>query len=202
MTDLNAPARADTPSDSALPLAAYDAKGATRRRWVLGSVAAVAGLSGLGAAWWRTQEPSAPAPGALANGFWDMQWDTPQGGVVRMDSFRGRPVLVNFWATWCPPCVEELPLINSFFVENKPKGWQVLGLAVDKMAPVQAFLQKMPLQFPVGVVGGSGAELARSMGNLVGGLPFSVLIGGEGGVLHRKMGRVTPADLAAWVRLK
>jgi thiol-disulfide isomerase/thioredoxin len=119
-----------------------------------------------------------------------------------MQSFQGRPLLVNFWATWCAPCVEELPLINDFYRQNKVNGWQVLGLAVDKLTPVQAFLQKMPLDFPVGMAGLSGAEMARALGNLAGGLPFSVVVGANGTVVQRKLGRLHPQDLAAWLRLK
>jgi len=119
-----------------------------------------------------------------------------------MRSLQGKPLLVNFWATWCPPCVDELPLINDFFVKNKANGWQVLGLAVDKLQAVESFLKKMPLEFPVGMAGFAGTELSRSFGNLAGGLPFTVVLGGNGSVLHRKMGRVHPEDLQLWAGLK
>jgi len=121
---------------------------------------------------------------------------------MRMADFRGRPLLLNFWATWCPPCVEELPLINAFYKENLANGWQVLGLAVDKASAVQAFLKKMPLEFPVGMAGIAGADLGRSLGNLAGGLPFSVALSANGSVIQRKMGRLTASDLQAWARLK
>lgn len=175
---------------------------ASSRRWLLGAVAASAALAGAGLAWRRAQTPEAPAATSPGDGFWSLQWDTPQGGRLSMESFRGRPLLVNFWATWCPPCVDELPLINEFYRQNKANDWQVLGLAVDKLAPVQAFLQKMPLDFPIGMAGLSGADLSRNLGNLAGGLPFSVVLGRDGLVLQRKMGRVNAADLAAWLRLK
>lgn len=119
-----------------------------------------------------------------------------------MQSLAGRPLLLNFWATWCPPCIEELPLINAFYVKNKASGWQVLALAVDKLAAVQAFLQKSPLDFQVGMAAMAGTELGRSLGNLTGGLPFTVIFGAGGSVLHRKMGRVSPDDLAQWSGLK
>jgi hypothetical protein len=95
-----------------------------------------------------------------------------------------------------------LPLINDFYRQNKSNGWQVLGLAVDKLPPVQSFLQKMPLEFPVGMAGMAGAELGRGLGNLAGGLPFSVVINGAGVVVQRKLGRLTPSDLSTWLRLK
>lgn len=172
------------------------------RRLLLGATAATAALLGLGAAWWRAQSPELPATTPAVEDLWGMQWDTPQGGTVYMQAFRGRPLLVNFWATWCPPCVEELPLINDFYRQNKVNGWQVLGLAVDKLAPVQAFLQKMPLDFPIGMAGLSGTELGRGLGNLAGGLPFSVALNSDGRIAQRKLGRLSAQDLASWLRLK
>ncbi len=172
------------------------------RRWILGATGAAAAMLGVGAALWRLQMPDLPAAESPVEGFWTMQWDTPQGTRLAMESLRGRPLLVNFWATWCTPCVEELPLINSFYRQNKENGWQVLALAVDKLAPVQSFLQRMPLDFPVGMAGMTGTELGRSLGNLAGGLPFSVVLSADGLIVQRKLGRVTPEDLAAWLRLK
>lgn len=185
-----------------IPPAAEAAKPLLQRRAIVLAGAAAA-AAGLGVAWWKSQPPV--TTGSVAEpvtGFWGLQWETPQGGVVKMADFRGRPLLVNFWATWCPPCVEELPLVNTFFDKNKSNGWQVIGLAIDKPSAVQAFLQKMPLNFPVGIAGLSGAELGRSLGNLAGGLPFSVAMGGDGAVIQRKMGRLSEEDLAAWSRLK
>lgn len=174
------------------------------RRMVLG-LAAAGVAAGAGVAWWRGQAsavPVAPASAPLGDAFWAQRWETPQGSPLPMRSFFGRPILLNFWATWCPPCIEELPLINTFYRQNKANGWQVLGLAVDKPSPVRAFLKKTPLDFPVAMAGLSGVELARSLGNLAGGLPFSVVVGSDGGVLHRKLGRLTSSDLDAWARLK
>lgn len=173
------------------------------RRGYLVAAGAAAAVAGLGVAWWKSPPSMAATVSAEpVPGFWGLQWDAPQGGVVAMTGFRGRPLLVNFWATWCPPCVEELPLIDAFFEKNKGSGWQVLGLAVDKLSAVQAFLQKNPLHFSVGLAGLSGAELARGLGNLTGGLPFSVALGADGAVIQRKMGRLTEDDLARWARLK
>lgn len=133
--------------------------------------------------------------------LWPLRFETPSGSTLAMESLRGRPLLLNFWATWCPPCVEELPLLDAFYRENSSKSWQVLGLAIDQPSAVRAFLQRTPVSFPVGFAGLGGTELAKALGNLSGGLPFTVVIGAGGEVLQRRMGRVTAADLAQWSRL-
>jgi thiol-disulfide isomerase/thioredoxin len=134
--------------------------------------------------------------------FWDLKFDTPNGSNLAMASLRGKPLVVNFWATWCPPCVEELPLINSFFRENSTKSWQVLGIAVDNLVPVKNFLAKTPVDFPVGLAGMAGVALSQSFGNLSGGLPFTVVIGAGGAILQRKIGKIGLDDLRAWASLK
>jgi thiol-disulfide isomerase/thioredoxin len=172
------------------------------RRSLLLGAGLLAAAAGGGVAWWQKVQVGAANAPALFDGFWTLQWDSPQGSLVQMQSFRGKPVLINFWATWCPPCIEELPLIQEFFRKNQTKGWQVLGLAVDRPSAVQGFLQKMPLDFPVGLAGANGTELANQLGNPSGGLPFSVAIGGQGGVVQRKLGRLRSQDLDSWAQLK
>ena len=175
---------------------------AQSRRQLLVGAGVAAMLAGAGAAWWQTNRPLAPPGIAPDPAFWATQWETPQGGKLLMEAFKGRPLLVNFWATWCPPCVEELPLIDAFFSENKAKGWQVLGLAVDRLAPVQSFLKHSPVDFPVAMAGTNGTDLARSLGNLSGGLPFTVVFDSSGLIAHRKLGQIKQPDLDLWLRLK
>ena len=172
----------------------------TRRHALLAVVAAVAGLAGAGLAWWR-YTPRAVEQAALPE-LWGLEFDTPTGSRLTLRSLRGRPLLINFWATWCPPCIEELPLLNSFYQENQSKGWQVLGLAVDKPEPVQAFLARQPLAFPVALAGVEGLDLSKKLGNQVGGLPFTVLIAADGSILNRKIGKLSERDLALWRALK
>jgi thiol-disulfide isomerase/thioredoxin len=167
-----------------------------RRWWLLSGLAAAAGA---GVAWQRFQ-PSAMLDGAQA-AFWTQAFPGPQGEVVRMQAFRGHPLILNFWATWCPPCVEELPLLNGFYRAHGSSGWKVVGLAVDQQAPVQRFLEKQPLDFPVALAGMAGLQLARDLGNASGGLPFSVVFDAEGAVVHRKLGKIREDELTAWLEL-
>ncbi|MCA0327461.1 MAG: TlpA family protein disulfide reductase [Proteobacteria bacterium] len=162
-------------------------------RRALLAAGALAAAAGAGLAWWRLE------PGeADLSGFWERSFPTPEGGQLSLAALQGRPLLINFWATWCPPCVEELPLLSRFYTENRANGWQLLGLAVDKLEPVQRFLTRAPISFPVGLAGMEGVELTRQLGNAAGGLPFTVVFDGEGRLRQRKIGQVQPADLAAW----
>jgi thiol-disulfide isomerase/thioredoxin len=167
-------------------------------------LAAAAGLAlagvGAGLAWRTSQRQSQVLSEAEAS-FWQHQFVQLDGKVLTTASLKGKPLVLNFWATWCPPCVEELPLLKAFFSENKSKGWQVLGLAVDQAAPVTRFLLQSPLAFPVALAGFPGIEVSKSLGNLSGGLPFTVVFGPTGTVLHRKMGKLTPDDLRTWTQL-
>lgn len=163
------------------------------------ALAGASALMGVGLAW-RKFQPQAVTPGVESE-LWALTFLTPQGQTLRMASLRGQPILLNFWATWCPPCVEELPLLNGFYKENVAKGWQVLGLAVDQQAPVQRFLAQSPLAFPVAMAGMPGLTLSKSLGNVSASLPFSVVLGVDGQVLHRKMGKLNQEDLQAWATL-
>jgi thiol-disulfide isomerase/thioredoxin len=177
-----------------------------RRQILTVGVAAAAALAGAGVAYWQNQkvkasEPSAPqkpVSGDLTD-LWQMQFDTPDGRKLTMQSLKGKPLLINFWATWCPPCVEELPLLERFYNQNKAKSVQIVGLAADKPEAVRAFLKKLPLTFPIGITDLSGIALSKSWGNLAGGLPFSVMLAADGRVMQRKMGKLSEEDLKIWL---
>lgn len=172
----------------------------SRRAW-LGAAAGVA-LAGTAAGLvWRRSQQQARELTEVEKTFWQLKFVRIDGTELSVSDFRGKPLILNFWATWCPPCVEELPLLNAFFTENQVHRWQVLGLAVDQRAPVTRFLTQSPLAFPVALAGFAGVDLSRSLGNLSGGLPYTVVFGAEGEVLHRKMGRLNPSDLQAWRQL-
>lgn len=150
------------------------------------------GATALGASYaWRRLNPPAASP--VAQAFWTHRFAGLDGTDVDVARWRGKPLLVNFWATWCAPCIKELPEINQFYREARGKGWQVLGLAVDKEAPVKAFLQKTPLDFAVALAGAEGLGLVRELGNPAGGLPFSVIFDETGEISWRRLG-VTHLD--------
>ena len=166
-----------------------------RRLALMTGAAAAAGVAGAGVAWWRSRL------GATDDGakIWPLRFETPAGGQLTLADLRGKPLLLNFWATWCPPCVSELPLLDSFQREQQARGWQVVGLAVDNLAPVREFLGKHPVGFAIGLAGVEGVELSRTMGNTGGALPFTVVFDRTGQAVQRKLGAIQPDELAHWV---
>lgn len=184
----------DLPAEDADPAASR-----SRRRWLLtGGIAAAALGLGAGTALWR-HRAAAPAAGEMLDpAFWSMRYERPEGGELELATLRGQPLLVNFWATWCPPCIEELPLIDAFFRRQSTAGWRVVGLAIDRPDAVRRFLAATPVSFPIGVAGLAGTDLVRRLGNSAGGLPFTLVVTGGGRVSARKMGKLGQADLDAW----
>ena len=166
------------------------------RRSLLLAAGAAAGLAGAGLAWWRLTPQS--ASGTAQHAFWGQSFDTPTGESLSMASFAGKPLLVNFWATWCPPCVEELPMLDRFWRENAANGFQVLALAIDQPSAVRKFLQRQPLGFPVALAGLGGVELAKSLGNATGGLPFSVFFKADGSIWQQKLGQLSLDEVNTW----
>lgn len=171
----------------------------TRRGWLYGGVAAVAAAAGIGGAWWK-HRLGGIAGDKVDDAFWALRFERPEGGEVAFESLRGKPLVVNFWATWCPPCVEEMPMIDAFFRENAANGWQVVGLAIDQPSAVRKFLAKTPVSYPIGLAGLQGTDLVKRMGNTAGGLPFTLVVDPGGSIGARKMGKLDAGDLQAWRR--
>jgi thiol-disulfide isomerase/thioredoxin len=172
-----------------------------RRALVFGMAGAAAAALGVGSALWRGRSAAPVDAGPVDAGpadVWGLRFATPDGGELVLADFRGRPLLMNFWATWCPPCVKEMPLLDQFHRQHQAAGWQVVGLAVDSPTPVRQFLTRVPVGFAIGLAGFDGTELSRRLGNDRGALPFTVVFGKDGRVLHRKLGEVTPEELESW----
>ena len=166
---------------------------AARRKLILGGLCASA-LGG-GVAVWNHLASSARHP------LYASRFATPSGGDdLVMATFLGRPLLLNFWGTWCPPCVREMPLLDSFQRRQGSRGWQVVGLAVDAPAPVREFLARQPLTIAVGMAGFEGLALSRSLGNEAGALPFSALFDADGRLRGTHLGEFDAAALEGATR--
>ena len=122
-----------------------------------------------------------------------------KGTVQRMAQWRGRVLVVNFWATWCVPCREEMPQFMKAQTAHGPRGLQFVGIAVDQPDKVGQFVKDVGLNYPT-MVGGMGAiELSRELGNRLMALPFTIVLDRAGHVAHTQLGPLPPEKLQAIV---
>ena len=175
------------------------------------AVAALAGIAGLLAGTWAGGGFSAaprdhPAHGATAHSAIADGQALPEhltlqaldGSPMRLADFRGRPLLINVWASWCAPCVEEMPELAAFSAEQGETGVQVIGLALDTPAAVQDFLARVPVPYPIAIEPPGPADSSVALGNARGLLPYTVLIDADGHLLKRKLGPFAHGQIKHW----
>jgi thiol-disulfide isomerase/thioredoxin len=108
-----------------------------------------------------------------------------------LDEWRGRILVVNFWATWCPPCREEIPALVRARDKLLPSGVEFVGIAIDQVAKVKEFALTVHISYPLLMADASGLDLIRKLGNPSGGLPFTVVLDRKGSIAHRNLGAIT-----------
>ncbi|CAG9176767.1 TlpA disulfide reductase family protein [Cupriavidus respiraculi] len=163
------------------------------RRWLWLGVAVVAVIAGALVGHYRFSPK--PAADEAVESFYQTRLPDPAGTELDFNTLRGKTVVVNFWAPWCGPCVEEMPELTALHKEYAGRQVEFVGIGIDSAKNIQQFVQKIPVSYPLAVAGFAGTELSRQFGNVAGGLPYTVVIAPDGAVSYRKMGRVTGADL-------
>lgn len=147
-------------------------------------------FAGIGAYFAHSQlQPAQPAA-AGANQLYAQQLADVQGKQVSLAQFKGKPLVVNFWATWCPPCVDEMPELNALQQELGKETAQIVGIGIDSPSNIADFAAKQKITYPLLVAGMGGTELSRQLGNKAGGLPFTVLFDAKGEVRKQYLGRL------------
>lgn len=173
----------------------------TKRILAGAAVAAVAIVGGFTADHWNhggsleNTAEAAPAAGNATDQLWAASLTDVDGKPQTLAAFKGQKVVVNFWASWCGPCVQEMPELVKLSHEYAKKGIRFVGIGVDSDKNVKAFLQKVKVDYPIFVSGYAGADLARNFGNTAGALPFTVVIAQNGKVLETKLGKINPDEL-------
>ena len=156
-----------------------------RRLLIVGAVAAAALALGAGTAYFVHDGNDASRDGSAVLG---LVLPDLQGQQQALSQWRGKVLVVNFWATWCAPCREEMPEFVAAQARDGPKGVQFVGIAVDDPDKVRAFAQEVKLNYPA-LIGGYGAiELSKTLGNELAALPFTIVVDREGRVAHTQLG--------------
>jgi thiol-disulfide isomerase/thioredoxin len=120
----------------------------------------------------------------------DIAFPDRQGSLRKLSDWRGRPLLVNFWATWCEPCRREIPLLESLLRSGGADRLQIVGIAVDDRAPVLKYASAMKIDYPVLIGGLDGGLKAIDTFGMAEVLPFSVFADGKGRILTVKVGEL------------
>jgi thiol-disulfide isomerase/thioredoxin len=181
--------------------------GAMKRRTLVVGGLGLAGMLAVGWYGWRESARRAPqanraiSPSAVsepsAQAFFDARLPDLSGQQQALAQWRGEPLVINFWATWCPPCVKEIPDLNALAAKH-PRA-RFVGVAIDTAPNVKEFIAKIPIDYEVVVAGHQGIGMVREFGNAAGGLPFTVLIRPDGSIDQTIMGLIEPQALDAQI---
>lgn len=117
--------------------------------------------------------------------------DQPQ----TFEQWRGKIMVVNFWATWCPPCRVEIPGFIRLQNKYKDRGLVFVGIALDQRDKVQAFMKEVGINYPILLAGPEAMDLARALGNQSGGLPYTLIVNAQGNISFKKVGGVNELQL-------
>jgi thiol-disulfide isomerase/thioredoxin len=142
-----------------------------------------------------TRQAAEPPPAAAAGTLMQAALPDLSGQAQRIDQWKGRVLVVNFWATWCPPCREEIPAFIRTQEKLGPKGLQIVGIAVDQLDKVKPYAAEMRINYPVLVGDLEAIELARQAGNRLGGLPYTIILDRKGNVVKTELGGVNQEKL-------
>lgn len=121
--------------------------------------------------------------------------NSPDGKPQALQQWRGRILVVNFWATWCPPCREEMPALSQLSDKFAEKGVQFIGIAIDSADNVQRFVAQQRSSYPLLVGAPEALAQSRALGNHRQALPFTVIIDGQGQLRYQRLGGIDAATL-------
>ena len=164
---------------------------ANRRRnaLILAGIGVAAAAAGAFSGAFLLQSGSGAA-GLLAARLTDLE-----GRPRRLLDWQGRALLCNFWATWCAPCREEIPLLVVAKQQLPPDGTEIIGRGIDRANNIREFAAKYNINYPLLVGDATVIGLMRGLGNANGGLPYTVALDRSGAVVRRKLGALTDAEL-------
>ena len=141
--------------------------------------------------------PSHAEKPSVSEALYDSSLPNLGGQTKSLAELRNKPLVVNFWATWCAPCVQEMPELSALQTELSKSGRkvQLIGIGIDSPESMAEFAKKYKITYPLYVAGMSGTQLSQQMGNHSGGLPFTVIINKSGDIVKTYSGRLSMSEL-------
>jgi thiol-disulfide isomerase/thioredoxin len=162
-----------------------------RRALLVAAVAAGAAAAGYAVnVWWRAGSRAELGSEILAARLIDLE-----GRTQSLGRWRGRVLVVNFWATWCAPCREEIPVFIKLQSRHAARGLQFVGIAIDQRDKVEPFVRDFGMNYPVLLGGMDMVELSRRVGNRLGALPFTIVMDRSGAIVNVQLGVVKETKL-------
>jgi len=113
------------------------------------------------------------------------------GKQRHLSEWQGKIRIINFWATWCPPCLKEIPEFIKLQLEFKNNNIQFIGIAIEDLATVKEYLNNNPVNYPMLIGGDKAIALSQQLGNIVNAVPFSLIINQQGQIIHRQPGELS-----------
>lgn len=168
------------------------------RTWpVLVLVGALAAGAGLGV--YKRQQDSGASMPVQGVDLWSQPLRDVAGAPQTLAQWRGKVVVINFWATWCAPCREEIPAFVKLQREYGERGLQFVGIAIDEPAKIGPFAKEFGINYPLLVGGIDAAEWSRRLGNRAGALPFTLIVGRDGSVRSTHLGAMKESALLPYI---
>ena len=122
------------------------------------------------------------------------------GKTRNISEWHGKILIINFWATWCPPCLKEIPEFISLQQELASKNVQFIGIAIEEKQAVSEYLKTININYPILIGGDAGITLSQQLGNIVNAVPFSIIVNQQGQVIHRHPGELTREKLIEFLQ--
>jgi len=165
-----------------------------RREWIIiFTVGLLALLGGALTSQWISKTGLASDTSVKA--FFVNPWQTPDGKLANLSEWQGKVLVVNFWASWCPPCVEEMPTLDHLQQEYLQQNVLFVGIGIDSPSNIREFLKSTPVSYPIVIGGMEGSNISKQMGNTQGALPYTVVINTKGKAVYTKLGKIDEDEL-------
>lgn len=161
-------------------------------RMLFGAVALIASAAGI---WFNLSSMKAATASDVAP-LWAAQFKDLGGKPLAMASLRGKPVVVNFWATWCGPCKEEMPDFQRVSASPAGKKAQIVGIGIDSAANMQAYAQQLGINYLLLEGGASGLDILAAAGDKPRALPFTIVLDAAGKPVFSRLGKVSFDELS------